>query len=77
MEPVGNFEDVALIYAEVVDTKPIHIYYERPHTKSLLPQSLVGLNILDIGCGSGWYAEQLLKAVLMLLPWMLVKRWWN
>jgi len=44
------------------DTKGIHVYYERPHTWSLLPKKLTGLKVLDLGCGSGWYAEQLAAA---------------
>lgn len=61
--PIGNYGDAAAkIYAEQVDNKPMHVFYERPNTWALLPQPLNGLNILDIGCGSGWYAEQLLKA---------------
>jgi SAM-dependent methyltransferase len=58
---VGNYESFARKYAQKVDNKPIHVYYERPNTWSLLPEQLTGLNILDLGCGSGWYAEELLK----------------
>lgn len=57
-----SFDSIAQAYAETVDTKPIHLYYERPHLWSLLPANLKGLNVLDLGCGSGWYAEQLQKA---------------
>lgn len=59
-EPLGSYEHMASKYADQVDTKGIHIYYERPHTWSLLPKNLTGLKVLDIGCGSGWYAEQLI-----------------
>jgi ubiquinone/menaquinone biosynthesis C-methylase UbiE len=59
---VGDYEPFSSQYAANVDTKPIHIYYERPNTWSLLPQPLAGLKILDLGCGSGWYAEQLMRA---------------
>lgn len=41
--------------------KPIHVYYERPSTWSLLPKELKNLKILDLGCGSGWYCEQLVQ----------------
>lgn len=61
-DPIGNYEHIADAYAEQVDTKPIHVYYERPSTWALLPERLSGLKVLDIGCGSGWYAEQLVKA---------------
>lgn len=57
-----NYESIAKSYAAVVDSKPIHVYYERPCLWSLLPDNLQGLKVLDVGCGSGWYAEQLLKA---------------
>jgi 2-polyprenyl-3-methyl-5-hydroxy-6-metoxy-1,4-benzoquinol methylase len=60
--PKDIFEKIAKKYADKVDDKAIHVYYERPHLWSLLPNSLAGLNILDIGCGSGWYSEQLIKA---------------
>lgn len=59
---MNSFESVAKVYSETVDTKPIHIYYERPHTWSLLPNTLQHSLILDLGCGSGWYAEQLTLA---------------
>ena len=40
--PKDAFEKVAKNYAERVDTKPIHIYYERPNLWSLLPSNLTG-----------------------------------
>lgn len=57
-----GFENIASAYAASVDTKPLHIYYERPNLWSLLPKTLNGKQVLDIGCGSGWYAEQLQKS---------------
>jgi len=57
-----SFEQIAKTYAESVDTKPIHIYYNRPNFLSLVPVNLNHLNALDIGCGSGWFSEYLLKA---------------
>lgn len=47
-------------YAARVDGKPHHAFYERPATLSLLPP-LEGRRVLDAGCGSGWYAEELLR----------------
>jgi SAM-dependent methyltransferase len=61
-KPKDSFENVANVYASIVDQKPIHIYYERPNLWSLLPKNLSNLEILDLGCGSGWYAEQLYNA---------------
>ena len=61
-EPIGSHEKFADAYSKDVDNRPIHVFYERPATWSLLPKSLSGLNVLDLGCGSGWYAEQFTKA---------------
>jgi SAM-dependent methyltransferase len=47
-------------YAEAVDAKPWNAYYERPAVISLLP-ILKNARVLDVGCGSGWYAEYLLN----------------
>ncbi|HEX8691634.1 MAG TPA: class I SAM-dependent methyltransferase [Longimicrobium sp.] len=54
------YADIADQYAAAVDTKPHNAYYERPATLSLLPP-LAGLRVLDAGCGSGWYAEHLVR----------------
>lgn len=54
------YEGKARKYAETVDTRPWNACYERPAVTSLLPP-LVNVNVLDAGCGSGWYAEYLLN----------------
>ena len=54
------YQNMAEKYAAVVDTKPNNAHYERPAVLSLLPP-VEGLNVLDAGCGSGWYAEYLLE----------------
>ncbi|HRD70980.1 MAG TPA: class I SAM-dependent methyltransferase [Legionella sp.] len=59
LSPKLSFDKIAENYAHVVDTKPIHLYYERPNLLSLMPDQLAGLNILDLGCGTGWYTEHL------------------
>lgn len=59
---IGNYDSFAEKYATGVDQRPIHVYHERPDPWSLLPKELNGLYVLDIGCGSGWYAEQLTNA---------------
>ena len=59
---IGDYGNNAALYAAAVDKKLLHTKYERPNTWSLLPEKLDGLTILDIGCGSGWYTEQLEKS---------------
>lgn len=60
-DAIGSFENIAEAYVSDVDTRPFHLYYHRPHLWSLLPTHLKDLNVLDLGCGSGWFAEQLVK----------------
>jgi SAM-dependent methyltransferase len=55
----ASYTGLARKYAETVDTKPWNAYYERPAVLSMLPV-LANANVLDVGCGSGWYAEYLL-----------------
>lgn len=52
------YDAIAENYAAAVDRKPWNAHYERPAMLSLLPP-LDGLSVLDVGCGSGWYAEYL------------------
>ena len=53
-----SYDSIAANYADNVDTAPYNALYERPAMLSMLP-ALDGVRILDAGCGSGWYAEQL------------------
>ena len=55
-----NYDSIAAEYATKVDSAPYNALYERPAMLELLPD-IRGLRILDAGCGSGWYAEQLLN----------------
>ncbi|MDQ3243655.1 MAG: methyltransferase domain-containing protein [Gemmatimonadota bacterium] len=55
-----NYDSIAEAYAAAVDTAPYNALYERPAMLALLP-TLDGARILDAGCGSGWYTEQLLR----------------
>jgi SAM-dependent methyltransferase len=55
-----NYDSIAERYATNVDLAPYNALYERPAMLSLLP-SIDGLRILDAGCGSGWYAQQLVS----------------
>jgi ubiquinone/menaquinone biosynthesis C-methylase UbiE len=54
-----SYERMADVYASQLATRPYNAYYERPALLALLPP-LPGLDILDIGCGPGLYAEHLL-----------------
>jgi SAM-dependent methyltransferase len=55
-----NYDSIADRYATRVDSAPYNALYERPAMLSLLPD-INGRKILDAGCGSGWYASQLLS----------------
>lgn len=47
-------------YAQQVDARPMNAPYERPAMRALMPD-VAGKQVLDIGCGSGWYAAYLLS----------------
>lgn len=53
-----SYDEIADAYATAVDSAPYNALYERPAMLALLPP-VTGAKILDAGCGSGWYAEQL------------------
>jgi SAM-dependent methyltransferase len=55
-----NYDAIAGTYASKVDAAPYNALYERPAMMEMLPD-INGARILDAGCGSGWYGEQLLK----------------
>jgi SAM-dependent methyltransferase len=55
-----NYDEIAEAYAAGVDAAPYNAHYERPGTLALLP-GVAGAHILDAGCGSGFYAEELAK----------------
>ncbi len=61
-QPIAQeaYNQLAVAYADRVDTKPHNAYYERPATLSLLPD-VKGLRVLDAGCGPGAYAEWLVR----------------
>src|SRR5687768_7562637 len=58
-KPPFSYDSIAAEYATKVDNAPYNALYERPAMLSMLPP-VQGLRILDAGCGSGWYSEQLL-----------------
>ena len=55
-----SYDEIAEAYAAGVDTAPYNAHYERPATLALIPD-VTGRHILDAGCGSGFYAEQLVR----------------
>jgi SAM-dependent methyltransferase len=56
----ASYENIAGNYASTVDAKPWNAFYESPGLTSLLPP-LKNASVLDVGCGSGWYAEYLVS----------------
>lgn len=53
-----DYDAIADRYAADIDRRPWNALYERPATLALLPE-VSGTDVLDAGCGHGWYAEQL------------------
>lgn len=49
-----DYDDIADRYAAGVDERPWNALYERPATLAMLP-AVTGLDVLDAGCGPGWY----------------------
>src|SRR6185503_2461933 len=55
-----SYDEIAEAYASGVDNAPYNAFYERPATLALVPD-VSGAHILDAGCGSGFYSEELIK----------------
>jgi SAM-dependent methyltransferase len=53
-----DYDEVADRYAAGVDERPWNALYERPAMLALLPP-VAGKDVLDAGCGGGWYTEWL------------------
>lgn len=58
MSDTTDYDAIATRYAASIDDRPWNALYERPTTLSLLPP-VDGLDVLDAGCGHGWYADWL------------------
>jgi SAM-dependent methyltransferase len=56
---LDTYENFAERYAAIIETAPYNAYLERPAILSLLPD-VKGKQVLDAGCGSGFYTELLL-----------------
>jgi SAM-dependent methyltransferase len=55
-----SYDEIAEAYASGVDNAPYNAFYERPATLALIPD-VTGAHILDAGCGSGFYTEELIN----------------
>lgn len=60
-----NYDAIAAAYAAKVDSSSWNALYERPAMIAQLPP-VRERTILDAGCGSGWYATQLLAGGAMV-----------
>jgi SAM-dependent methyltransferase len=55
-----DYDSIAGRYAGKIDERPWNALYERPATLALLP-NVNGKDVLDAGCGHGWYADWLAR----------------
>jgi SAM-dependent methyltransferase len=55
-----DYDGIAQRYATKIDDQPWNALYERPATLALLPD-VNGKDVLDAGCGHGWYADWLAR----------------
>jgi SAM-dependent methyltransferase len=55
-----DYDTIAERYAADIDNRPWNALYERPTTLALLP-TVDNIDVLDAGCGHGWYADWLLR----------------
>jgi SAM-dependent methyltransferase len=53
-----DYDTIAGRYAANIDGRPWNALYERPATLALLPP-VDSIDVLDAGCGHGWYADWL------------------
>ena len=55
-----DYDTIASRYAAGIDERSWNALYERPATLALLPD-VGGKDVLDAGCGPGWYADWLAR----------------
>jgi SAM-dependent methyltransferase len=53
-----DYDSIARRYAAKIDERPWNALYERPAMLALLPD-VTGKDVLDAGCGHGWYTDWL------------------
>lgn len=58
MSKPTDYDRIAARFAAGIDERPWNSLYERPATLALLPD-VRGRDVLDVGCGHGWYSEAL------------------
>lgn len=56
----ASYDAIAEPYADLQDRKPWNLYFERPGVLAFLPP-VVGLDVLDAGCGPGFYTHYLVE----------------
>src|SRR5215468_11361545 len=56
----ADYDSSAASYAATIDERPWSPLYERPATLGLLPD-VKEKDVLDAGCGHGWYADWLAR----------------
>ena len=60
MPETTDYDTIAGRYSAGIDDRPWNALYERPTTLSLLPE-VDNIDVLDAGCGHGWYADWLAR----------------
>jgi SAM-dependent methyltransferase len=55
-----DYDTIAERYSAKIDERPWNALYERPTTLGLLP-NVNDLDVLDAGCGYGWYADWMVR----------------
>jgi SAM-dependent methyltransferase len=55
-----DYDTIAGRYSAMIDDRPWNALYERPTTLALLP-TVNNIDVLDAGCGHGWYADWLVR----------------
>ena len=55
-----DYDTIAERYSAKIDERPWNALYERPTTLGLLPK-VDDIDVLDAGCGHGWYADWLAR----------------
>jgi SAM-dependent methyltransferase len=57
-EMIDQYDVLAKAYHENLESRTWNVFYERPETLRILPE-VKGVDVLDAGCGSGWYSRYL------------------